>query len=190
MLNDPMLGALSDRTRCKKKWGKRKYFMIISIVPLALMMILLFTVPRGDEFVEFFYFLVVIFVFEFFYTLFDVNVNAVFPEMFPTEKQRAETNVFVKGFTVLGIIFASLPMILLQPLVPGPSPTPVELAEIQGNYIIAGILLAIITVVFALPFLLKGIHKETETDECFDKRPSFFESLKITLKNKSNDANS
>ncbi len=184
MINDPVLGALSDRKRCKSKWGKRRYFMIISIIPLALMMIFLFTVPRGDETIEFVYFLVVIFVFEFFYTLFDVNVNAVFPEMFPTEDQRAETNIFVKGFTVLGIIFASLPMILLKPLVPGPSPTPTELTQIQGNYITAGILLAIITVVAAIPFLLKGIHKETETDECFDKRPSFFQSLKFTLKNK------
>ena len=184
MINDPMLGALSDKTRCKGKWGKRKFYMIISIVPLALMMIFLFTVPPGDEFVKFFYFLLVIFVFEFFYTLFDVNVNAVFPEMFPTEEQRTETNVFVKAFTVLGIIFASLPMILLQPLVPDDTPTPTELAEIQGNYIMAGILLAIITIVAALPFLLKGIHKETETDECYDKRPSFFQSLKFTLKNK------
>lgn len=184
MINDPMLGALSDRKRVKGKWGKRRYFMIISIIPLSLMMIFLFTVPRGDEIIEFTYFLIVIFIFEFFYTIFDVNVNAVFPEMFPTEEQRAETNIFIKGFTVLGIIFASLPMILLKPLVPGPSPTPVELTQIQGNYITAGILLAIITFVAALPFLLRGIHKETETDESFDKRPSFFESLKFTLKNK------
>ena len=184
MINDPMLGALSDRTRCKEKWGKRKFFMLISIVPLAVMMILLFTVPRGDELIEFAYFLIVIFVFEFFYTLFDVNVNAVFPEMFPTESQRAETNVFVKGLTVLGIIFASLPMILLQPLVPGESPTPQELAAIQNNYITAGILLAVITLVAAAPFLLKGIHKETESEDCYEKRPSFFTSLKFTLGNK------
>jgi len=135
MINDPVLGALSDRKRCKGKWGKRKYFMIISIIPLALMMIFLFTVPRGDQTIEFAYFLIVIFVFEFFYTLFDVNVNAVFPEMFPTEKERTETNIFIKGFTVLGIIFASLPMILLKPLVPGPSPTPAELTAIQGHSI-------------------------------------------------------
>lgn len=184
MLNDPMLGALSDRTKCKKRWGKRKFFMLIAIVPLALMMVFLFTVPPGDELIKFIYFLIVIFVFELFYTLFDVNVNALFPEMFPTENQRTQTNVWIKGLTVLGIIFASLPMILLQPLVPGPSPTPTELELIQGNYIIAGIMLGIITLVTAVPFLLKGIHKETETDECYERRPSFFESLKITLKNR------
>lgn len=184
MINDPMLGALSDRTRCKARWGKRKFFLLISIGPLALMMILLFTVPPGSEVIKFVYFIAVIFVFEFFYTLFDVNVNAIFPEMFPTEDQRTATNVFVKGLTVLGIIFASLPMILLQPLVPGESPTPEELAAIQENYIIAGILLAIITLIAAAPFLLKGIHKETESAECFENRPPFLESLKITLKNR------
>jgi Na+/melibiose symporter-like transporter len=176
MVNDPMLGALSDRTKCKKRWGKRKFFMLIAIVPLALMMVFLFTVPPGDDFIKFIYFLIVIFVFELFYTLFDVNVNALFPEMFPTENQRTQTNVWIKGLTVLGIIFASLPMILLQPLVPGESPTPAELTLIQGNYITAGIMLGVITLVTAIPFLLKGIHKETETDECYERRPSFFES--------------
>ncbi|MHA1802981.1 MAG: MFS transporter, partial [Promethearchaeota archaeon] len=32
-VNDPVLGALSDRTRFKKRFGKRKFYFIISIIP-------------------------------------------------------------------------------------------------------------------------------------------------------------
>ncbi|MFX1326437.1 MAG: MFS transporter [Promethearchaeota archaeon] len=88
-VNDPILGALSERTKHRGKWGKRKFYLLISIIPLCIMMILLFFVPFNttDKIAEFTYFLITIIVFEFFYTLFDVNVNAVFPEMFPTEKK-------------------------------------------------------------------------------------------------------
>jgi GPH family glycoside/pentoside/hexuronide:cation symporter len=116
--------------------------------------------------------------------LYSVNVNALFPEMFPTEDQRTSTNVFIKGLTVLGIIFASLPLVLLQPLVPLPTSTPAEIASISGNYIMAGILLACITLISAIPFILRGIHEKRESSEDFEKRPSFVESLKVTLSNK------
>jgi len=183
--NDPIIGALSDRRKYSEKWGKRKFFLIISIIPLSLMMIFLFTVPFATDakVVEFAYFIFIIMLFEFFYTLWDCNCNAIFPEMFPTEEERAQTNIFVKGFTVLGIIFASLPSIILSPMAPITG-TSSELALIKANYIIAGVILAVITILGAIPFLLWGIQEKEERQEDFDKRPSFFESLKTTLSNR------
>jgi len=185
MINDPLLGALSDRTKHKGKWGKRRYYLIISIIPLSLTMIFLFVVPfaTSAKLVEFSYFLFIIILFEFFYTMWDCNCNALFPEMFPTEEKRGKVNVFVKALTVLGIIFASLPSLILSPLVPITG-TPEELVLIKTNYIIAGIILAVITFLTALPFLLKGISEKIESQEDFAKRPKFFESLKTTLKNR------
>ncbi|MFX0070886.1 MAG: MFS transporter [Candidatus Hermodarchaeota archaeon] len=180
-INDPLLGALSDRTKQKGKLGKRKFYLIISLVPLSLMMILLFTVPAG---IEFYYFIFIIFAFEFVYTLFDVNVNAVFPEMFPTEKERASVNIFLKGLTLIAVIIASVvPTLIISPLVPLTN-SPTEVAKIQSMYIMAGIVLAVITFVLAIPFLKYGIDEKEELDEHFEKRPAFFESLKHTLKNK------
>jgi len=183
--NDPFIGALSDRRKYSEKWGKRKFFMVVSIVPLSLMMIFLFTVPfaTNEKTLEFAYFLFIIMLFEFFYTLWDCNVNAVFPEMFPTEEARAQANIFVKAFTVLGIIFASLPSIILSPMAPITG-TAEELATIKANYVIAGIMLATITIITAIPFLLKGINEKEEKQEQFEKRPGFIESLKTTLKNR------
>ena len=180
-LNDPMLGALSDRTKQKGKLGKRKFYLVISVFPLSLMMILLFTVPAGIEFI---YFVVIIFLFEFVYTLFDVNVNAIFPEMFPNEEERASVNIFIKALTLIAVILASVvPTIIISPLVPL-TDSPAEIARIQSMYIIAGVVLALITILLALPFILRGIEEKEELDEHFEKRPPFFESLKITLSNK------
>lgn len=178
-VNDPVLGALSDRTKQKGKWGKRKFYLTLSIGPLCLMMIFLFTVPTG---MEVFYFLFIIFLFEFVYTIFDVNVNALFPEMFTTEKKRGAVNLFVKGLTVFALIIASLlPTILVPKLVPE---TPAEIEGIKLNYITAGVVLAILTAVLSIPFFLRGIKEKEEVQEQFEKRPSFLKSLKITFTNK------
>ena len=183
--NDPIIGALSDRRKYSEKWGKRKFFLTVSIIPLSLMMIFLFTVPfaTNEKTLQFAYFIFIIMLFEFFYTLWDCNVNAIFPEMFPTEEARAQTNMIVKAFTVIGIIFASLPSIILSPMAPITGTTE-ELSTIKMNYVIAGIMLGAITIITALPFLLKGINEKVENQTDFDKRPRFVESLKITLKNK------
>ena len=113
--NDPMLGALSDKTR--QKWG-RKIYIIVSFIPLSLMMIFLFTPPlANDQMINFFYFLFVILLFEGVYTLFDVNVNAIFPEMFD-DKERVTANMLVKAFTIIALIFSFLlPTVVIPQLV-------------------------------------------------------------------------
>jgi len=186
-INDPFLGALSERTKYRGKWGKRRFYLLISIIPLCIMMVLLFFVPFSTDgkIVEFFYFLITIVVFEFFYTIFDVNVNALFPEMFPTEKKRAATNLFIKITLVVALILASLlPGIIVPDLVPDELATPSEIAGIKINYFIMAIVAAIITIVISIPFLKWGVKEKVERVEDFEKRPSFIESMKFTLKNK------
>jgi glycoside/pentoside/hexuronide:cation symporter, GPH family len=186
MFNDPLLGALSEKTKQKGKLGKRRFYLILSFIPLALIMIFLFTVPANFKF---WYFLFIIFAFEFFYTMFDVNTNSIFPEMFPTEKQRGDVNVFVKIFTLLAIILASLlPTLVIPSLVPElPKSDPgyaAEVALIQSQYIIAGLIMAIIIILMAILFIFYGVKEKEETTRDFEKRPGFFESLKITFSNK------
>ena len=183
-INDPVLGALSERTKHRGKWGKRKFYLMISIIPLCIMMVLLFFVPfsTNGKTVEFVYFLITIIVFEFFYTLFDVNVNALFPEMFPTEEKRAATNLFIKILLVVALILASLlPGIIIPDLVPGSDS---EIPGIKLNYFIMSIVAAIITIAISIPFLKYGVKEKVERAEDFEKRPSFMQSLKFTLSNK------
>ncbi|MFW9897184.1 MAG: MFS transporter [Candidatus Thorarchaeota archaeon] len=185
MFNDPLLGALSEKTKYKGKFGKRKFYLIISFIPLSLMMVFLYTTPPSFEFM---YFIIIIFTFELFYTMFSVNTNAVFPEMFPTEKQRGEVNVFIKAFTMIAVILASLiPTFVISPLVPDKEdaiPDTLEAAQIYPNYIIAGIILCVIVLITAIFFVFYAVKEKEELSTDFQKRPGFFESLKITFSNK------
>ena len=187
MFNDPILGALSEKTKQKGKLGKRKFYLIISFIPLALIMIFLFTVPTNFKF---WYFIFIIFTFEFFYTMFSVNTNAVFPEMFPTEKQRGDVNVFIKAFTMIAVILASLiPTFIVSPsLIPVLDPAApgyaAEVASINAKYIMSGIILAVIILVMAVLFIFFGVKEKEEQTSDFEKRPGFFKSLKITFSNR------
>ncbi|TFG27771.1 MAG: MFS transporter [Promethearchaeota archaeon] len=179
--NDPMLGALSDRKKYGKL-GKRKFFIILGLIPLALMMIFLFTVPLD---IKFYYLLFIIMLFEFFYTLFDVNIKALFPEQWPNEEERASANLILRALTIVAILLAMvLPTIIITPLVPLKTSTAEEIARIPGMYITAGIIFAIITVITGIIFIAYGIKEPEEAPEQFESRPSFFGSLKLSLKNK------
>jgi GPH family glycoside/pentoside/hexuronide:cation symporter len=183
-VNDPVLGAISERTKHRGKWGKRKLYLLISIIPLCLMVILMFYVPfnTSDKTSEFIYFLLTIVIFEFFYTMFDVNVNALFPEMFPNMKQRAATNLIIKALTVVALILSSLiPMIFISDYVPE---NDLQIPAIKNEYFMMAIVIGIFTLIISIPFLLKGIEEKVEKAENFQKRPSFFQSMKITLTNK------
>lgn len=185
MFNDPILGALSEKTKQKGKLGKRKFYLIISFIPLSLMMVFLFTTPTSFEFL---YFIFIIFTFEFFYTMFSVNTNAVFPEMYPTEKQRGEVNVFLKSFTMIAVILASLvPTIFIDPLVPDTEnliPDELEAAQIAPNYVISGIILCLIVLVMAILFIFFAVREKGEQSSDYQKRPGFFKSIKITFSNR------
>ncbi|MFX0011493.1 MAG: MFS transporter [Candidatus Hermodarchaeota archaeon] len=185
-LNDPLLGALSDRTKYKKRLGRRKFYLIISMIPLSLIMILLFSVPIGNELIAFIYFLVIILTFELIYTMWSVNVNSVFPEQFPTEEERAKTNIFVKLFTIIAVICASLiPTIIISPLVPTEAnPTQSTRVHFQMMYLTAGLILAIIIFIAAIIFITKGVEEKEQDTSAFENRPSFKDSLKFTLRNK------
>ena len=186
MINDPLLGALSERTKQKGKLGKRKFYLLISFVPLSLMMILLFMAPANFEFI---YFVFIIFTFEFFYTMFSVNANAIFPEMFTTEKERAGVNIFIKSFTMIAVILASLvPTFVISPLVPkldklDPGYS-AEVASIKLNYIIAGAILFFIVLIMAILFIFFSVKEKDEETTDFKKRPEFFESIKVTFSNR------
>ncbi|TFG07256.1 MAG: MFS transporter [Promethearchaeota archaeon] len=183
-VNDPLVGALSEKTKHKKRWGKRRFYILISIIPLSFLMILLFYVPfdTSDKLVEFVYFLIVIISFEFVYSMFNVNMNAIFPDQFPTEKKRASIQIFRNLTFVLALILGSLiPALVISDLVPD---NEAAIPRIKGEYLTTGIIVAIITLLAAIPFALWGVKEKEETIEDFNKRPSIFQSFKLTLSNK------
>ncbi|MEJ2276682.1 MAG: MFS transporter [Candidatus Lokiarchaeota archaeon] len=188
MLSNPLLGALSEKTKQKGRLGKRRFYLIIAFIPLALIMILMFTTPSNFKF---WYFLFIIFAFEGFYAMFDVNTNAIFPEMFPTEKKRGDVNVFIKIFTLIAVILATIiPTMVMSfgSVVPtiaeGKPGYAAQLAGLHFKYILSGSIMAIIIAAMAIVFIFFGINEKEENINDFEKRPGFFESLKISFSNK------
>ena len=177
-INDPLLGSISDRTHTK--WGRRYPYIMVSIIPLALVMFFLFTPPISwgikDQMTNFIYFLIIIIIFEFFYTLFDVNLIALFPELFITEEERTNANaVRMTVYLITLIITFALPTFFIPDF-----SNPKYLTQYQ----IFGIFIAILIIIAGV-CLLKFIPRErAEFREEYKNIPSLKETFKICLKNR------
>ncbi|MFW9899178.1 MAG: MFS transporter [Candidatus Thorarchaeota archaeon] len=176
-LNDPILGALSDRTHTR--WGRRIPWIIASIIPLGIIMILLFTPPISfginDEMTNFIYFLVIIIIFELFYTMFSINQTSLFPEVFIDKDERAKVNNVKQIFIIIALIFA---FILPTFFIP-------DLTERRylPNYLFFGIVACVIIIFTGLIFLKWGAREKEEFKEDYKDMPGFINSVKICVEN-------
>ena len=179
MFNDPLLGYFSDRTHTK--YGRRRPWIMIAFIPLSIIMIFLFTplLPIGiaNQIGNFVYFLIIIIVFELFYTMYSLNVTSMFPEVFLSEKERTQANNIRAVYTILGLIVA----FLLPGLIIPDFTLPVYLPQYQIFGVIAGIVVAI-AVIILLKF---GPKERKEFQKDYEKAFSFSKSIVYCLKSKS-----
>lgn len=174
-LNDPMLGALSDRTR--SKIGRRKPYIIAAFIPLCMVIVFLFTPPLNSIPLSFIYFLIMVILFDITYTAFDLNYASLFPEMFQDLTDRAKANSIKQVFTIVGLIFGSvLPPIFIPKL---DDPT------YLSNYSLAAIVMACIIAAGIVILILFGIKERREFAKDYETAPPLFQSLKFSIKNKS-----
>ncbi len=177
-INDPLLGGLSDRTHTK--WGRRIPWIMVSLIPLALMMIFLYTPPISfgitDEMSNFMYFLIIIIVFELFYTMFSINQTSLFPEVFIDKEARAKANIFRQIFIIVALIVAFILPTLFIP----------DLTDRQylSNYWNFGIFTCVLVIILGLIFLKWGAREKAEFKEDYKDMPGLFKSFKICVKNK------
>jgi len=153
---------------------------MVSIVPLAIVMILLFTPPVSfgitDQLTNFIYFLIIIIIFEFFYTMFDVNLISLFPELFITEEERTKANaVRMSVYLITLIITLALPTFFIPDF-----SNPKYITEYQ----IFGIFIAILIIIAGVCFLKFSTREKAEFSEEYKNIPSIKETFKICLKNK------
>ena len=175
--NDPLLGNLSDRTHTK--WGRRIPWLMVSIVPLGIIMILLFTPPLffgiSGEIPNFVYFLIIIIIFEFFYTMFSINQTSLFPEQFIDKEVRAKVNNIKQLVIVIALVFAFiLPTLFIPDLT--------DKVYLQ-NYVIFGIITCILVIIVGLIFLKWGAREKEEFRDDYKDQPGIFSSIKVCVKN-------
>ena len=105
LVNDPLAGLISDRTRTP--YGRRLPYLAFGLLPFGLVFFLLW-VPlfRGlDQYkLLFLYFLFLICLFDGLYAVIGINWSSLFPEMFHGLKERLEVNSLRQFFGLLGII--------------------------------------------------------------------------------------
>lgn len=177
--NDFLIGYLSDRTHTK--WGRRYPYIMFSIIPLAFIMFFLFTplFPIGTEnqIANFVYFLIIIIIFELFFTMYDLNYTALFPELFITLDERTKANNLRQAFAIIGLIMAFV--------LPGLFINDYSDPQSLGEYQLFGIIIAIIIIIPGLIFLKITPREKAEFKEDYKKTPRFIDSIKTCVKSKS-----
>lgn len=182
--NDPILGNFSDRT--STRWGRRKPHIIVGIIPTCILIILLWTAPIGNPIVGFIYFIIVINLFDTFYTAYSLNQTSLFPEMYQNLEQRAKANNFVAIFNVVGLLLAALiPTFFIEELISfDPLLTIPERVARQMQYVTASIVMAVLAAIFATVFITLGLKERKEYSKDPEQAPSLMKSIKLTFKNK------
>ncbi len=179
--NDPMLGYLSDRTHTK--FGRRLPYIMIAIIPLGVILSLLFTPPLPigveNQLGNFAYFMIIIILFELFYTMFSLNATSLFPETFISKDDRTKANNVRQVFLILGLVVAFiLPSLFIKDYSDPSSKT-------LGQYQIFGIVLGIIVIVIGGIFIKFTPREKAEFKEDYKSAPGFFNSIKMCVKSKS-----
>lgn len=169
-INDPLSGYLSDRY--SSRWGRRIPWIATTFIPLSITFYLLFVPPAGvkagGESALLFYFLFFVLLFDLLWTIVVMNWTALFPEMVPDEKQRANVSAWRQIFSVIGLLIG----VALPPLIAG--------ADWGGVAAVA----ALLAVVTALFFGISLIGSRERPEFAADEPLSFTESIKATFTNR------
>lgn len=177
--NDPILGYISDRTHTK--WGRRRPYIIIALVPLAIVVFLLFFPPLAygveGSAINFIYFVIIILLFELCYTTYDINLTSMLPEVFITEEARIKANNIRQVFAIFGLIFAFiLPSFFISDY---------SNPDNLNQYPMFGMILMVIIIIVGILFLKFTPREREEFKEDYKLTPGFVEGFKRSLKNKS-----
>ena len=182
MLNDPLLGYLSDKsTRFINKWGKRFPFIMMGAIPWAIIPIFLYTAPSVavvGQLGVFFWFLIIQCINDTAFSLMDVNRVGLFPDKFRHEKDRKIGGAITTVLETLGIMIGVLvPVLIIE-----------ELGQDLGYPIQAMVAsgLAIVFIFLMIPGVREGKEmreRRARLTESMQSEP-FFKGLLSTLKDK------
>jgi len=170
-VNDPLIGYFSDRTHTR--WGRRKPYIMIGLIPVLIIEIILWLPPVGNQILGFFYLLIMLICYDTFYTMLALPSDSLFPELYTSIEDRAQVNTIRQILSTVGLILAFLvPGIFIEDL------------EVMSGYLTNGIVTSILLGITMIIFLKWGAVERTEFKEDYKQAFSFFGGLKYSLKNK------
>ena len=173
MFNDPLMGHVSDKT--KTRWGRRRPFILFGTVPMVITFILLWWNPFTDLIMIFLYFLLVMLVFEWMYTLVSLAYSSLFPELTSNIDERLEIAGYLEFFDIIALILGYVLSLVIVGIFIGMGYSPVIAWPMMAT--ILGIVIAISALTAA------AVTKEREIFYKADALP-FLKALKYTWNNK------
>ena len=163
-IDNPVYGFLSDRTRTK--WGRRRPWLLIGAPLLVLSFILFFNPPAslaaGSAFS---YILLTYMLTGTLDSLINANYGALFPELFPTEAERAKTNAMRQVFQLIAMIIS----IALTPIITE------KIGFATTAYIYGALAIVVIW------FMTLGCHEDPEAME--RPKPNLFKTILAIISN-------
>ncbi len=184
MINDPLVGFLTDRPfRWTKKWGWRFPWILIATIPYLLCWFLLFAVPENlinqtDPWLLFWYFVIIACLFDTFYSLYSIHVNAGYTNHFRTDAERRRASAIT-------LAVPRILMVLMSFIVPF-----YYVYGDRSSMILAQTLIIFLLVICVLIFI-PGIRESEDLKERFlrgyesSERLSYFKTMKSAFKKKS-----
>ena len=177
--NDPLIGFLSDRTNTK--YGRRKPFIMLGSIPIIILYIIIWLPPLpagGNEIFTFLYLLLMLILYDTFYTMVALPYDSLFPELYTSVKERSQVNTIRQILAVVGLLAAAL--------VPGivVASETAPLSEQMFSYFLNGVITAIIIGVSLLVSLKWGVKERKEFKLDYQQQPKFIQSFKYAMKNK------
>jgi GPH family glycoside/pentoside/hexuronide:cation symporter len=169
-VNDPLAGYWSDRTNTR--FGRRIPWIAGLFIPLSVTFYFLFVPPEGltlsGGIPLLIYFLAFVLVFDLLWSLVVMNWTALFPEMVPDEKMRAEVSAYREVFSLVGLMIG----VALPPLIAG---------EDWGSVSTVALIVAVLTALF-FGLSLLGSREQRAFQE--DEPLSFMDSIRFTMTNR------
>ncbi len=178
MINDPLLGYLTDRPfRWTRKYGMRFPWIIIGGVPSIIFWFLLFLSPDadpGNPWPVFFYLVIITCLFDLFYSLYTTHLNASYTVHFRTDAERRRASA-------INSILPQFLGLLLNLIVP--------IMYVYGDrstVILAEFIIISILCIFLI-ILIPGIRESEELKERFLRgyeetgRQSFFKTMRLAF---------
>ncbi|MHA1671661.1 MAG: MFS transporter [Promethearchaeota archaeon] len=169
MINDPIIGILEERT--KTRWGRRIPYLRFGAIPYTLSFILVWFPFMQGEFGLFLNHLMMLFIFDTFYSMTGLITFSLPAELAVTAKERVKINLFSVAFGTIGMISRWI----MEPIfLSGDHPNQLLFQIVVTIFgIISGLL------IFTSSYLIKE-RLYTQKEEAF----RFVESITKTLKNK------
>jgi GPH family glycoside/pentoside/hexuronide:cation symporter len=161
VINDPLMGQLSDRTRTP--YGRRVPYVFLGAIPLGLSFFFLWTPPTRSPWTLAAYFFMLLFIFDTLYSLTIIAYNALFPEVAPTVRDRVDLSTVREILATIALLLSYI----LAPII----------AEEIG-YITMG---AIMGALIAIGYMVSMIGVKEAPIDASETQEGLWASLKIVL---------